>query len=371
MKLYINKEELLQPLIKVASIVERKQTIPILANVLITATEDNLQLLCTDLEVESRIRISSKHYHEAYGSCTVDAKKLLDIVKALPDDSPILLQQNNDRLQLTSGRSKFSLQTRPPEDFPLTEDNDWDFQTTVQQPQLKKLIELCVFTMAHHDVRYYLNGMLFRFQPGQLITVATDGHRLGKAYIINKNITRSWDLVMPRKAVLEMSRLLGYQDEPVELQSNKHHFRLNIGSLSFISKLIDAKYPDYSTLIPTNLDKTIIVNRERFIEAASRSAILCSDKTPGVHLQVTNNQLTLVVSTVEQEQATEELAVRYDGPAFEVGYNVMYLIEAAKSIENEEIRFQIGTIDAGCVISSPQALDHVGGCQYLVMPIRI
>jgi len=371
MKLYINREELLQPLIKVVNVVERKQTIPILANVLIEANDEYLQLLCTDLEIETRIRIDRSKYLEAHGSCTVDAKILLDIVKALPETKRVTLQQNQDHLKITSGKSEFSLQTLPVDDYPLTEDNDWDFETQLQQQQLKRMIELCVFTMAHHDVRFYLNGMLFRFQPGSLIAVATDGHRLGKASINDKNIIHSLDIIIPRKAILEINRLLEHHDNNVEIKINKHHFRLNIDSLSFICKLIDAQYPDYSPLIPSHLDKTILMDRAGFLEAASRTAILCSEKKPGVRLTVTENLLSLSVATMKSEMASEELSIQYNGPAFEAGYNILYLIEAAKSIDTEQIRFQIGAIESGCIITSPQNLDYVDSAEYLVMPIRL
>ncbi|HED14767.1 MAG TPA: DNA polymerase III subunit beta [Gammaproteobacteria bacterium] len=371
MKLHINKQELLQPLIKVVNVVEKKQTIPILANVLIKASDEYLLLLCTDLEVESRIRIDQTHYQEAHGGCTVDAKTLLDIVRALPEEQLISLQQIRDHLQITSGKSKFSLQTLPIEDFPLAENNDWDFETEIDQQPLKRMIELCVFTMAHHDVRFFLNGMLFRFMPGKLITVATDGHRLGMAQIINDNLRHELDVIIPRKAIVEINRLLEYKDQIITLQMNKHYFRLNIGSLSFICKLIDAQYPDYSPLIPTDLDKNILINREAFLQAANRSAILCSEKKPGVRIVVTENMLTLAVATIEHENAREELSVQYNGPAFEVGYNIMYLIEAAKSMETEKICLQIGNIESGCIISSAQPMDYVAECKYLVMPIRL
>ena len=365
MKFSVVREALLKPLQLVAGVVERKQTMPVLANVLLEVKGNELTLTGSDLEVELVGHIKLDECQE--GRITVPARKLMDICKSLPDSAVIELSVDDTRAVIRSGRSRFTLSTLPADEFPNIQDMQGDLSVVVAQNSVRKLIEKTGFAMANQDVRYYLNGMLFEVADGQLRVVATDGHRLATAI---EDAQVSGDLtqvIVPRKGVLELNRLLSDTDETVELQIGSIHIRAKVADYIFTSKLVEGKFPDYHRVIPRNNDKIIIADRLELRQVFLRASILSNEKYRGVRLILTNGMLQVFANNPEQEEAEESVLVQYQGENLEVGFNVSYLLDVLGVVNSQEVRISLNDATASALVE--EADSHAA--QYVVMPMRL
>lgn len=362
----IERDAILKPLGAVHNVVERRQTLPILANVLIRSDGESLHLTGTDLEVE--VKCSIEGVPGETGECTVTARKLFDICRALPDDGVIEFVVDADKAQIKSGKSRFSLQTLPASDFPQLETQNWDERITLPQSGLKQLLEETAFSMAHQDVRYYLNGLLLERQKGLLRAVATDGHRLAKSDLsVEGGDATPRQAIVPRKAILELNRLLADSDDTVTLAFNNNHMRAEIDSTVFTTKLIDGRFPDYQAVMAPKLDKIISVPRGPFIDVLARAAILTNEKFRGIRLMVDKDRMAVTAANPEQEEASDEMAVEYGEEPLEIGFNVSYLIEALRALPGDTVELRLKDANSSCTLNAPGNEETL----YLVMPMRL
>jgi DNA polymerase-3 subunit beta len=365
MKLSALREVFLDPLQAVIGVVERRQTMPILANVLINARGNSVSVTATDLEVE--MVAGSELIAEQDGEITIPARKLLDICKALKEGSEIHLSVSGDKAIIRSGRSRFALATLPAADFPIVEDIDSKQSITVPQGDLRRLLERTQFSMAHQDVRYYLNGLLFEIGGGKLRAVATDGHRLAMCQIdAESSEDGTHQVIVPRKGVMELQRLLGDSGD-VSIAIGNNHIRAEVGSIRFTSKLIDGRFPEYQRVIPKRSGEAISADREELRHALHRAAILSNEKYRGVRLELGTNILKIQAHNPEQEEAEEEIEVKYQGADLEIGFNVNYLVDALGALEGEDASLQINDPSSSCLIWN----ESTEGCEYVVMPMRL
>ncbi len=367
MKLSINREELLKPLNVVIGVVERRQTLPILANVLLSLEGNELSVLGTDLEVELIGRVSLEAEAEN-GQVTVPARKLTDICKSLPEGSTIKLRQDEQKLIIESGRSRFTLATLPAGDFPSVDDEAGQIAFSITQAQLKHLLDRTSFAMAQQDVRYYLNGMLFELTPGSLRLVATDGHRLAMCTLEElENIGDSRQVILPRKGVVELARLLHNGDQLIKLSVGNNHLRAETADFKLTSKLVDGKFPDYDRVLPLGGDKIVHGARDEMRHAFSRAAILSNEKYHGVRLALSDETLQIVASNPEQEQAEDTIGVDYHGDSLEIGFNVNYILDVLSVVDDEAVKFTLSDSNSSALIEEANASDSV----YVVMPMRL
>ncbi len=366
MKTVINRENLLEPLQQIIGAVERRQTLPILGNVLLNSNEGALSLTATDLEIEMVTQVETTS--AVNFKTTLPARKLLDICKALPDESEIEFDIEDTRVLLTSARSRFTLSSLPAKDFPGLDDIDELQSFEIPQAQFKSLLENTSFAMAQQDVRYYLNGILMEISPDQVKLVATDGHRLALSeYKISISIDEAKQIIIPRKAVLELSRLLESSDSNAKIILSQNHIRVEIGKLVFTSKLIDGKFPDYNRVIPVDGNKTLVVDRESLKHAMSRIAILSNEKYRGIRLTLTSGNLSIQANNPDQEEAEEELSVNYDEGEIEIGFNVTYLIDVLNVLDSENAHIKLKDANSSCIISDSEDSSSL----YVVMPMRL
>ncbi len=365
MKFSVVRETLLKPLQLVAGVVERKQTKPILANILLEVKDNILTLTGSDLEVELIAHVPLDECEE--GRVTVPARKLVDICKSLPDSAVIEFLLDDQKAVIRSGRSRFSLSTLAAEDFPNIQDMQGDLSVIVPQSSVRSLIERTGFAMANQDVRYYLNGMLLEVADGQLRVVATDGHRLATA-IEDAQVTGDLtQVIMHRKGVLELNRLLSDSDETVELQIGSNHIRAKVADYVFTSKLVEGKFPDYHRVIPRNNGKIIIADRLELRQVFLRASILSNEKYRGVRLILKNGMLQVFANNPEQEEAEESVLVQYQGDNLEVGFNVGYLLDVLGVINSQEVRISLNDSNSSALVEESQS--HAS--QYVVMPMRL
>ncbi len=367
MKFKVSRETLLKPLQLAVGVVERRNTMPVLANVLLVLEKNQLSLTGTDLEVEIVGRINLEG-DPSDGEITVPARKLLDICKALPEGSVIEFAQDEEKLKVKSGRSRFSLSTLPASDFPVVEESTRDFTFSMPQKDMKQLIENTSFAMAQQDVRYYLNGMLWEVRPQAIRVVATDGHRLAmctKAVAVDVNDVRQ--SILPRKGVVELSRLLDDKDEAVEIIMGSNHLRAITGEFTFTSKLVDGKFPDYERVLPKGGNKIVIGNRSELKHAFARTFILSNEKYRGVRLLLETGKLTVVANNPEHEEAEDQVAVDYTGDSLELGFNVSYLQDVSNVIGTENIKITLSDSNSSALIEAPEDSEAV----YVVMPMRL
>jgi DNA polymerase III subunit beta len=365
MKFSADREAILSPLQAVIGVVERRQTMPILANVLVTGRDDQLSLTATDLEVElvARTKVSLQQG----GEITLPGRKLLDIVRALPEKAQVTVSIEGERATVRSGKSRFTLTTLPASDFPTLEDIRAQQSLRIEQQMLKRLLDKTHFSMAQQDVRYYLNGMLLEIAGNVLRTVATDGHRLAYCETtLEAAASTAQQVIVPRKGVLELQRLLSGEGA-VELAVGTNHIRVQIGDIRFTSKLIDGRFPEYGRVIPADPPKQIKADRDMLRAALQRAAILSNEKYRGIRLALKTNVLLLQSHNPEQEEAEEELEIVYSGDEVEIGFNVNYLLDALAAVDGGEV--QIGLTDANnsCLLSAPEVLT----AKYVVMPMRL
>jgi DNA polymerase III subunit beta len=365
MKFSAERETILAPLQAVIGVVERRQTMPILANVLVVGRGEQLSITATDLEVELVARTTVTL--QQGGEVTLPGRKLLDIVRALPEKTQVSVSIEAERATVRSGKSRFTLATLPASDFPTVEDIRAQRTLTIAQPALKRLLDKTHFSMAQQDVRYYLNGMLLESDGKSLRTVATDGHRLAFCEsALDSESASSQQVIVPRKGVLELQRLLGNEGN-VELAIGTNHIRAQIGDIRFTSKLIDGRFPEYGRVIPASPPKKILADRDILRAALQRTAILSNEKYRGVRLAVKSGVLTLQSHNPEQEEAEEELEIAYSGDELEIGFNVNYLLDALAAIDAGQVELGLTDANSSCLVSAsstPQA-------KYVVMPMRL
>lgn len=365
MKFNIERERLIRPLGQIASVVERRQTLPILGNVFMRLADGSLTLIGTDLETEVTARIDGVDGEP--GECTVGARKLYDICRALPEDTNLEISSKNEKTSVHSRKSRFILQSLPASEFPRLEAEEWDTDFEIGQTELKALFENTAFAMAQQDVRYYLNGCLLECSANTLRAVATDGHRLAKCEIsVETPLKESSQSILPRKAVLELLKFL-QEDQKARLQINPNHARVAGSGWIFTTKLIDGRFPDYQKVIPDSLATHLIINRATIQDVLSRIAILTNEKFRGVRINLKPGVMTVSANNPDQEEAVEELPVDYDGAEVEIGFNVGYLIDALKAIDNADVDMGLEDPNSSCTLHTPGDTSTL----YLVMPMRL
>lgn len=367
MKFVVSREALLKPLQLVAGVVERRQTLPVLSNVLMAIEGEQLSLTGTDLEVEIVARVALEQPSDA-GEITVPARKLVDICRSLPDGAMIEFSQDEQRMVVKSGRSRFTLSTLPASDFPNVEDGPSDLQFACPQREVKRLIERTAFAMAQQDVRYYLNGMLWEVREGQVRAVATDGHRMAMCTRpVPVAAEDTIQAILPRKGVLELSRLVDDIDDTVDITLSANHIRVGTGDYTFTSKLVDGKFPDYERVLPRGGNKVVFGPRTELKQAFARTAILSNEKYRGVRLLLDDGLVTIVANNPEQEEAEEQVAVDYTGESVEMGFNVSYLQDVANVISSDHIKMTLSDANSSALLEEPEEGDSL----YVVMPMRL
>ncbi|MGX5172389.1 DNA polymerase III subunit beta [Aliikangiella sp. IMCC44653] len=368
MKLTISKEALVTPLQLVSGAVEKRQTLPVLANLLLKVENAQLVITATDLEIEMTAKIALEgEYLE--GDITVPARKLLDICKSLSDENPITIYLDENRLRLSSGRSKFSLSTISAQEFPNIEEAIFNHKLQLDSLDLKALFDKTQFAMALQDVRYYLNGMLLEINNTKLLSVATDGHRLALgsmelAESISEDLVQA---IVPRKGIIEAGKLLSTLQQNCTLELSNNHIRITIGDYLFTSKLIDGRFPDYDKVLPKNAQRLLVADKHRLRDAFQRASILCNEKFRGVRLSIENNKLAIHANNPEQEEAEIELDVDYTSEALEIGFNVGYLMDALNAIKSDNVRFNLGDANSSVLIENAENTESL----YVVMPMRL
>ena len=367
MKFSISREALLRPLTLVAGVVERRQTLPVLSNVLIQVGQEEVALTGTDLEVELIGRTVASRVDEP-GGVTVPARKLMDICKSLPDQAEIQLSLEDGRAVLRSGRSRFTLSTLPVAEFPSIEDSQGSTELSLPRGMLKHLIDATSFAMAQQDVRYYLNGMLLEMRDNLIRAVATDGHRLAVcSRPAELHVESPQKLIVPRKGILELVRLLDDGEDPVSLTLGASHIRAHTGDFTFTSKLVDGKFPDYERVVPRGGDKVFIAERAEMRQVLSRTAILSNEKYRGVRLHLEEGNLKVMANNPEQEEAEENIAIEYSGDSLEIGFNVGYLVDVLNAIDDERIQMTLADSNSSALMEEPGG----GDALYVVMPMRL
>jgi DNA polymerase-3 subunit beta len=360
-------DDLLTPLAAVSGIIERRHTLPILSNVLIERIDGRLSFLATDIEIQISARTSLETSREG-PAVTVGARKLLDILRALPQGAETAITLQDKRMQLKAGRSRFSLQTLPAEDFPrLARPSGEIARFALTQKALRRLLGLVQYSMAQQDIRYYLNGLLMVVEDRQLKLVATDGHRLAYASMaLGAELPRQ-EVIIPRKTVLELSKLLCESDEEVRVEVSSTQVGFLFGTIELVSKLVDGKFPDYTRVIPREHKNRLQIDREALRQALQRAAILSNEKFRGVRWVLTDNNLKIVSSNAEQEEANEELEVQYNGDGLDIGFNVTYLLDVLNNVPGSVVEASFGDAASSTLISVPGEKDF----KYVVMPMRI
>ena len=365
MKLTASRDDLLAPLQSVIGVVERRQTMPILANVLLSAHDNCLSVTGTDLEVELVATANMTVQHN--GAITVPGRKLLDIFRALPEKTNVTLATEGERLTLRGGRSRFTLSSLAAAEFPVVDEINAQQTLTIAQGEFRRLIDKTHFAMAQQDVRYYLNGMLLETEGTALRAIATDGHRLALCEAqLEHRVKSAQQVILPRKAVLELQRILGAEGN-IELAIGTNHVRAQIGEIRFTSKLIDGRFPEYGRVIPAAPTKIIDAGRENLRQALQRTAILSNEKYRGVRVSVKPDLMMIQAHNPEQEEAEDEVEVNYKGDEVEIGFNVNYLLDALSAIDTDRVEIGLTDANSSCLIRAPGTTNT----KYVVMPMRL
>lgn len=367
MKFSVSRDLLLRPLQLVTGVVERRQTLPVLSNLLVTVDGKQLTLTGTDLEVQLVARIELPEPAADSGEITLPARKLVDIWRALPDGAKVEVTLDDQRAVLRSGPSRFQLATLPAAEFPGIDEGAGELEITLRQSQLRHLIDRTAFSMAQQDVRYFLNGMLLEVTPEHLRSVATDGHRLAMCTVAPGAGDDRKQVIVPRKGVNELSRLLAEGDDQVTLNLGSNHLRAEVGGYSFITKLVDGRFPDYEKVIPRGGTRESIGDRQQLREAFSRAAILSNEKYRGVRIILSEGLLTVQANNPEQEEAEEAVPVQFSGDTLEMGFNVSYLQDVLGVLESEQVRFTVSDANSSALLEEPGG----GDALYVVMPMRL
>jgi len=362
----IARDALLKPLQAVSGIVERRHTLPILANVLVEHRDGQLYVTATDLEMQ--ITAHSELAGKETQAVTVAARKLQDLLRALPDDATLTVEGTGSRMTLRAGRSRFNLQTLPAADYPrIGVGQDQVQELTLPQRELRGLLKSVEFAMAQQDIRYYLNGMLLVIEKGSLQAVATDGHRLSWASLGIEGDFARQEVILPRKTVLELGKLLADTDDPVTVDVLANQVRFRFANIELVSKVVDGKFPDYNRVIPAGHAKRIELPRTELLAALQRAAILSNEKFRGVRLVLGNDQLKIICTNSEQEEAEEELEVAYKGDALDIGFNITYLLDVLQNMAMDRVQLAFGDANSSALVTVPDRDDY----KYVVMPMRI
>lgn len=363
MQIQLNREALLKPLGLVASVVERRHPLPILGNVLLRLVGDRLSLVATDLEVELKATVAAEGQK---GEAALPARKLLDICRALPAEASLDLRIEKEKAIIKSGRSRFTLATLPAAEFPNIETEAWLSEMTLPQRLLRGLLEDTAFCMAQQDVRYYLNGLLLEVDGNDLRSVATDGHRLAYSVVALDRALEPRQVIIPRKGVQEAMRFLESTDAPVQMQIGANHIRFSANDVTLTSKLIDGRFPDYHKVIPRSQSKRLVLSKELLRETLSRVAILSNEKYRGVRLSLAPGTLRVTAHNPEQEEASEDVPVVFEGGEMEIGFNVSYLLDAVGAVRAADVVLGLNDPDSSGTIQAES-----GGGIYVVMPMRL
>jgi DNA polymerase III subunit beta len=365
MKLTAAREDLLTPLQSVIGVVERRQTMPVLANVLLSARDNRLSITGTDLEVE--LVATTTVSLQQGGDITVPGRKLLDIFRALPEKVNVALSTEGERMTVKAGRSRFTLATLPSAEFPLVEEINAQQTLTIAQGEFRRLIDKTHFSMAQQDVRYYLNGLLLETEGSALRAVATDGHRLALCEMaLEGKAKTNQQVIVPRKGVLELQRILG-GNSTIDLAIGTNHVRAQIDTIRFTSKLIDGRFPEYGRVIPANPARRVSADRELLRQSLQRTAILSNEKYRGIRLTARPDLLVIQAHNPEQEEAEDQVEVSYQGEEVEIGFNVNYLLDALGAIEGDKVEIGLTDSNSSCLIHAPDTT-HT---RYVVMPMRL
>ena len=366
MKITTSRENLLRALQLTTGVVERRQTLPILSNLLLVAEGDSLTMTGTDLEVELKAVVDGVVVEQP-GSATVPAKKLADIWRSMPEGSEVSIETQEDRAIVRSGRTRFKLAVLPVQDFPQIDEQPDDHTVELPQAAAIRLIDQVSFSMAQQDVRYFLNGMLFEVTPEHVRSVATDGHRLAMCTLPGSATDSRVQAIVPRKGVLELRKLLVDSDEAVTLQLSANHLRVKQGAFTLTSKLVDGKFPDYEKVVPRETQRQVVGDRESLRQGFLRASILSNEKYRGVRLNFANEQLTIQANNPEQEEAEEVVAVDYGGEPMEIGFNVSYLQDILGVLDTEQIRLSVSDSNSSALLEGLGNDDSV----FVVMPMRL
>ena len=365
MKVSAPRESLLGPIQSVIGVVERRQTMPVLANVLLVARADRLTVTGTDLEVE--LVASGAVSVQQPGEVTVPGRKLLEILRTLPEKASVSLVREAERVVIKASRSRFTLSSLPASEFPVIDEINGQQTLRVTREAVAKLIDKTSFAMAQQDVRYYLNGTLLETSGGTLRAVATDGHRLSLAETqLSAAATQNQQVILPRKGVLELQRILGGEGE-IELAIGTNHLRVQIGDVRFTSKLIDGKFPEYGRVIPAKPPHVMSAPRDLLKQALQRTSILSNEKYRGVRLSFAANTLTIQAHNPEQEEAEDQIEVAYSGAELEIGFNVTYLLDALAAVDADTVEVAITDSNSSCLIRAPGDT----AVKFVVMPMRL
>lgn len=366
MKFSANRDDLLATLQAIIGVVERRQTMPVLSNVLLELEDNQLRLTGTDLELELRSEMIV--HGESSGRTTVPARKFHDICRGLPEGSEVHLQMDGNRLRLRSGRSRFLLATLPAEEFPAQAELEATQEMKLTRQQLAELIQRTHFAMAQQDVRFYLNGLYFEFSGTTIRSVATDGHRLAMCEVeAEQAAAENAHIIVPRKGITELQRLLNAGSSDLSLKFNENAIQISLGSVRLTSKLIEGRFPDYERVIPTTSDKWVTGDREELRSALQRAVILSNEKFRGVRLMLEDRALKLQTHNPEHEEAEEELEVEYVGEKLSIGFNVTYLLDALSAIQTEQFSLGLTSPDHSGLLLEPGNDD----CKYVIMPMRL
>lgn len=367
MRFSLSRQNLYPALQLVSGAVERRQTLPVLSNVLMVVSENRLRLTATDLEVELVCSLGLEGAVES-GEITVPARKFLDICRSLPDSAELAISLDDGKLLIRSGRSRFSLSTLPASEFPNIEEGPDNLEFNLNQGVLKSLMDHTAFAMAQQDVRYYLNGMLLEAGQGRICAVATDGHRLAMCPAdVELPFSDKTQVIVPRKGILELSRLLEASDKPIRVSLGANHIHVTGDSFSFTSKLVDGRFPDYDRVLPRGGDKLIEMSRESLRESLQRAAILCNEKFRGVRLNLAPGLMRIQSNNPEQEEAEIELEIDYQGEALEIGFNVGYLLDVLNTVKAEQVKLTFADANSSLLMEEVAASRAV----YVVMPMRL
>lgn len=366
MKISTNRDDLLKPLQQVVGVVERRQTLPILANVLIAVKDEDLSLTATDLEVE--LRTQAKVGCKGETEFTLPARKLLDICKALPDGADITLTIEGDKATLRSGRGRYTLGMLPAQDYPSIEPSKASEKFTLPVGVMKRLIEKTQFAMAQQDVRYYLNGLLLEIRPGRVRAVATDGHRLALCdAAFDSDTSMDLQVILPRKAVVELGRLLDDSESEAQVEISNSHLRVHLQHSSFTSKLIDGRFPDYERVMPSGETSLMLADKNVLRQALTRTAILSNEKYRGIRFRLSQGLLHLQAHNPEQDEAEEEVEVDYHGAEMTIGFNVGYLLDVLGVLDSDEVQVAVIDSNSSSLLTQKDSAD----CRYVVMPMRL
>ncbi len=366
MQLSIIRETLLIPLQQIIGAVERRQTIPALNNFLVKKNGSKLSVTATDLEVELVAILETEPQDD--GDLTIPARKLLDICRSLPAQAQLQISSKDGRVKVNSGRSRFSLAMLPAADFPVLDDLELDASLVITESELGNLVEKSAFSMAQQDVRYYLNGLLLEVDNKQIKTVATDGHRLALSQIQHESeLDGTKRIIVPRKGVQELQRLLSKEDRQVTVSLGKNHIRVNLPGLQFTSKLIDGRFPEYQRVLPDREGNHATMDRVLLKQALARASILSNEKYKGIRLILDGSTMTIQAHNPEHEEAEDELEINYEGERLEIGFNVVYLLDALNALESETVEIFIKDANSSALVVAPDKQDNC----YVVMPMRL